>query len=75
MNTLTCFNVVRLLLIVWSMAMITAVESVSIRTEGQVELEASSRDAYGRVLALSVGSFLGDATYRLRKGKKRSETS
>ena len=61
------FNIVRLILIMWSMAMISAVESVAIRTEGQVELESTSRDAYAKVLTLAVGSFLGDAMYRMRK--------
>ncbi len=49
--------------------MISAVESVAIRTEGQVELESTSRDAYSKVLILAVGSFLGDAAFKL-KGKK-----
>ena len=61
------FNLVRLILIVWAMAMISAVESVAIRTEGQVELDSTSRDAYAKVLTLAVGSFLGDAMYRMRK--------
>jgi hypothetical protein len=61
------FNIVRLTLIVWSMAMISAVESVAIRTEGQVELDSTSRDAYAKVLTLAVGSFLGDAMYRMRR--------
>lgn len=47
--------------------MISAVESVAIRTEGQVELETTSRDAYAKVLTLAVGSFLGDAAFKLRK--------
>ena len=52
--------------------MISAVESVAIRTEGQVELESTSRDAYSKVLVLAVGSFLGDAAFKL---KKKNETS
>jgi hypothetical protein len=47
--------------------MISAVESVAIRTEGQVELETTSRDAYAKVLVLAVGSFLGDAAFKLKK--------
>ena len=50
--------------------MISAVESVAIRTEGQVELESTSRDAYAKVLVLAVGSFLGDAAFKLKKTKK-----
>lgn len=61
------FNIVRLFLIVWSAVMISAVESVAIRTEGQVELESTNRDAYAKVLTLAVGSFLGDAAFKLRK--------
>lgn len=61
------FNIVRLTIIVWCMLMISLVESVAIRTEGQVELESTSRDAYAKVLTLAVGSFLGDAMYRMRK--------
>ena len=65
------FHIVRLILILWSMAMISAVESVAIRTEGQVELESTSRDAYAKVLALSVTSFLGDAAYKMKKGASK----
>jgi len=64
------FNIVRLFLIVWSAVMISAVESVAIRTEGQVELESTNRDAYAKVLILAVGSFLGDAAFKLKKNTK-----
>ena len=47
--------------------MISAVESVGIVTEGQVELESTSKDAYAKVLVLAVSSFLGDAAFTLRK--------
>ena len=63
------FNIVRLFLIIWSALMISAVESVAIKTEGQVELESTSRDAYTKVLVLAVGSFLGDAAFKLRNKK------
>ena len=66
------FNIVRLFIIIWAALMISAVESVAIRTEGQVELESTSRDAYAKVLILAVGSFLGDAAFKL---KKKNETS
>jgi hypothetical protein len=66
------FNIVRLFIIIWDALMISAVESVAIRTEGQVELESTSRDAYAKVLVLAVGSFLGDAAFKL---KKKNETS
>ena len=66
------FNIVRLFIIIWAAFMISAVESVAIRTEGQVELETTSRDAYAKVLVLAVGSFLGDAAFKL---KKKNETS
>jgi acyl-coenzyme A synthetase/AMP-(fatty) acid ligase len=65
------FNIVRLFIIIWAALMISAVESVAIRTEGQVELESASRDAYAKVLVLAVGSFLGDAAFKL---KKKNET-
>jgi hypothetical protein len=61
------FNIVRLFIIIWAALMISAVESVAIRTEGQVELESTSRDAYSKVLILAVGSFLGDAAFKLKK--------
>ena len=63
------FNIVRLFLIIWAALMISAVESVAIRTEGQVELESTSRDAYSKVLILAVGSFLGDAAFKLKNKK------
>ena len=66
------FNIVRLFIIIWAALMISAVESVAIKTEGQVELESTSRDAYAKVLVLAVGSFLGDAAFKL---KKKNETS
>jgi len=65
------FNIVRLFLIVWSALMISAVESVAIRSEGMVELESTSRDAYAKVLILAVGSFLGDAAFNLKNKSKR----
>ena len=63
------FNIVRFFLIVWSALMISAVESVAIRTEGQVEIDNSSRDAYAKALVLAVGSFLGDAAFKLKNKK------
>jgi hypothetical protein len=64
------FNIVRLFIIIWAALMISAVESVAIRTEGQVELESTSRDAYAKVLVLAVGSFLGDAAFKLKKNNE-----
>jgi len=63
------FNIVRLFIIIWAALMISAVESVAIRTEGQVELESASRDAYAKVLVLAIGSFLGDAAFKLKQKK------
>ena len=63
------FNIVRLFIIIWAAFMISAVESVAIKTEGQVELETTSRDAYAKVLILAVGSFLGDAAFKLKQKK------
>jgi hypothetical protein len=63
------FNIVRLFIIIWAALMISAVESVAIRTEGQVELESTNRDAYTKVLILAVGSFLGDAAFKLKSKK------
>ena len=63
------FNIVRLFIIIWAALMISAVVSVAIRTEGQVELESTSRDAYAKVLVLAVGSFLGDAAFKLKNKK------
>jgi hypothetical protein len=63
------FNIVRLFIIIWAALMISAVESVAIKTEGQVELETTSRDAYAKVLVLAVGSFLGDAAFKLKQKK------
>ncbi len=63
------FNIVRLFVIIWAAFMISAVESVAIKTEGQVELESTSRDAYAKVLVLAVGSFLGDAAFKLKNKK------
>ncbi len=64
------FNIVRLFIIIWAAFMISAVESVAIKTEGQVELETTSRDAYAKVLVLAVGSFLGDAAFKLKNKSK-----
>mgnify|MGYP006276489741 CR=1 FL=1 len=64
------FNIVRIFLIAWAAIMISAVESVAIRTEGQVELDHASRDAYAKVLVVAVGSFLGDAAFKLKNKSK-----
>ena len=63
------FNIVRLFIIIWAALMISAVESVAVRTEGQVELESTNRDAYAKVLILAVGSFLGDAAFKFKNKK------
>ena len=63
------FNIVRLFIIIWAAFMISAVESVAIKTEGQVELDTTSRDAYAKVLILAVGSFLGVAAFKLKQKK------
>ena len=63
------FNIVRLFLIIWSAVMISAVDSVAIKTEGQVELDNASRDAYTKVLVVAVGSFLGDVAFKLKRKK------
>jgi hypothetical protein len=55
------------------MFMISAIESVGIRTEGQVELESTSKDTYAKVLTLAVGSFLGDAAFKVTKSRKKDE--
>lgn len=67
------FQITRLALILWCMVMISSIESVGIRTEGQVELESTSKDTYAKVLALSVSSFLGDAALRVAKSKKKGK--
>jgi hypothetical protein len=72
-TSLLYFHIVRLLLIVWSMVMVSAVESVAILTEGRVELEHTSRDSYAQVLTLAVGSFLGDAAFALRRRSRPPE--
>lgn len=53
--------------------MISAIESVGIRTEGQVELEHTNKDTYAKVLTLAVGSFLGDASYKVLKSRKQNK--
>ena len=68
------FNIVRLFLIVWSACMISAVESVAIRSEGMVELESTSKEAYAKVLTLAVGSFLGDAAFKLKKKNENNNS-
>ena len=51
------FNIVRVFIIVWAALMISAVESVGIRSGGMIELESkSSQAAYSKVLILAVGS-------------------
>lgn len=64
------FNLVRLFLIIWSALMISAIDSVAIRSEGMVELESTGKDAYAKVLTIAVGSFLGDAAFKLKKKTK-----
>ena len=63
------FNIVRLFLIIWSACMISAIDSVGIREGGIIELEHTSKDAYAKVLIVSVGSFLGDAAFKLKNKK------
>ena len=61
------FNIVRLFIIIWAAVMISAVESIGIRTGGMVELENTQRqELYEKVMLLAVSSFLGDAAYALK---------
>jgi len=52
--------------------MISSIDSVAIRSEGQVELESTGKDAYSKILTVAVGSFLGDAAFKLKKSKRSS---
>lgn len=67
------FQITRIAIIFWCMVMISSIESVGIRTEGQVELESTNRDTYAKVLALSVSSFLGDAAFKVAKSRSKKE--
>jgi len=71
-HTMIYFNITRLFLIIWSALMISSIDSVAIRSEGQVELESTGKDAYSKVLTVAVGSFLGDAAFKLKKSKRNS---
>ena len=64
------FNIVRVFLIVWSALMISAIDSVAIRGGGIIELEHTNKDAYAKVLILAVGSFLGDAAFKIKSKSK-----
>ena len=64
------FNIVRVFLIVWSALMISAIDSVAIRGGGIIELEYTNKDAYAKVLILAVGSFLGDAAFKIKSKSK-----
>ena len=65
------FNIVRLFLIVWSAIMISLIDSVGISSGSAYELEHSSKDTYSKVLVLAVGSFLGDAAFKLNRKFRR----
>lgn len=65
------FQLSRFALIIWSAVMISAIDSVSIRTEGKVELETTSRDTYTEVLSLAVSTFLGDFSYKVIKDRQK----
>lgn len=72
------FNIVRLFIIIWAAVMISAVESIGIRSEGMVELENTKRqELYEKVMFLAVSSFLGDAAYSLKNknGNSRDNSS
>jgi len=72
------FNIVRLFIIIWAAVMISAVESIGIRTGGMVELENTQRqELYEKVMLLAVSSFLGDAAYALKNknGNSRDNSS
>lgn len=67
------FQITRLAIIFWCMVMISSIESIGIRTEGQVELESTNKETYAKVLTLAVGPFLGDAAFKVAKSRKKDE--
>ena len=54
---MTGFEWIRLGAFVWSAFMVMAVESVGVLSQGMVELEATNRDLYEKVLLATLASF------------------
>ena len=65
------FLLVRLFAVAWSMAMLTAVDSVGVITQGQVELE-SSRTIYNNILWAAFSSLLTEAAVKKKDEQKAS---
>ena len=59
--------VVRIVAVIWSAGMLTAVDSVGIITQGQVELE-SSRQIYNNILWAAFSSLLTEAAIKKIRG-------
>jgi hypothetical protein len=55
--------VVRIVAVIWSAGMLTAVDSVGIITQGEVELE-SSRQIYNNILWAAFSSLLTEAAIK-----------
>ena len=61
-------DLVRITALVWALVMLTAIESIGIKTEGQVQLKETSRGAYASIAVAVISSFIADSAFN-RKHK------
>jgi len=66
--------VVRILAVAWSAGMLTAVDSVGVITQGQVELEAS-RQIYSNILWAAFSSLLTEVAIKKKDEQTTSSQS
>ena len=61
-------DLVRITALVWVLVMLTAIERIGIKTEGQVQLQETSRGAYASIAVAVISSFIADSAFN-RKHK------
>jgi len=68
------FLIVRLSALAWSAAMLTAIDSVGIISQGDVELDNSAKQVYSNILWAAFSSFLTEAVIKKKDEKDDSES-
>ena len=64
MKKIDFFLLVRLIAVVWAGGMLTAIDSIGVLSQGQVELDTSAKQTYSNVLWAGLSSFLTESVVK-----------
>lgn len=60
------FLMIRLVAVAWAAIMLTSIDLVSIRSQGDVEIENSGKETYSNVLWAGLSSFLTEGVIKVK---------